>query len=249
MSTAFIAVVAIVVGLLVGTTSVGGVILIPALVAWGGVDVHRAAATTLASFLPIGGLAAWLFWKKGSLNLNLVWPLALGALPCGYLGATLAARIPAQPLTLAIGILIVVASIAILRPPKSLAEAGARSRGREVALLMGIGAMAGVGSGLSGAGGPIFSVPLMLLAGYQPLVVIGAAMAFAIVAAISGSAANLQAGAIDFPLFGLLVACQLGGIVAGAKIAHALPVATLRKVAAWACVFAGVVMVLRAFSA
>jgi uncharacterized membrane protein YfcA len=245
VSTAFIVLTALVVGLAVGTTSIGGVILIPALVAWGGVDVHKAAATTLASFLPIGGLAAWLFARRGSVDWRLVWPLCLGAAPCGYLGATLAARIAAQPLSIAIGVLIVLASLMILRPPRAISPAAARSRPVECWLLAGMGALAGIGSGLSGAGGPIFSVPLMLLAGFAPLASIAAAMAFAIVAALSGSAANIQAGLIDFELFALLVVCQVAGIVAGVRLAHALPVAVLKQAVAWMCVLAGLLMIYR----
>ncbi|MSQ63508.1 MAG: hypothetical protein EXR33_06700 [Betaproteobacteria bacterium] len=41
------------------------------------------------------------------------------------------------------------------------------------AVLVGLGALCGLGSGITGAGGPLFSVPLMLLLGFAPLVAIG----------------------------------------------------------------------------
>lgn len=41
------------------------------------------------------------------------------------------------------------------------------------AVLVGLGALCGLGSGITGAGGSLFSVPLMLLLGFAPLVAIG----------------------------------------------------------------------------
>src|SRR5690606_30078479 len=61
MSPVLLAVAALVVGLFIGTTSVGGVMLIPALIFWGGLEVHQAAATLLASSLFTGALGTWLY--------------------------------------------------------------------------------------------------------------------------------------------------------------------------------------------
>ncbi len=244
-SLALLAVVALVVGLSIGSTSIGGVLLVPALMAWGGLAVHAAAATTLASAFFTGTYAAWLYSRRGSMPWVLVWPLCAGGLPGGWLGAAAAAHIAARPLTAAIGALIVTASLAALSPPRGTGAAR-RSPTTERALLVAIGAGAAFCAGLSGAGGPIFSVPAMLLAGFAPLATIGAGMGFTIVSAASGTAANLAAGAIDATMLAVVSVLQLVGIAAGVRLAHTLPVAMLRRVAISLCIFAGAAMIARA---
>lgn len=234
---------ALLVGAFIGTTGVGGVLLIPVLIVPGGLTVHQAAATMLASMLFIGLLGSWLFLRRGSLDLRQAWPVCAGAALSGYLGALTAAQVSPRPLAVVIGALIVAAGALILRPPPVLVHP--RGRRAERALLLGVGAAAGFGSGLSGAGGPIFSVPMMIALGFGTLGTIGVAQSLLIVAAISGSAANLQANTVDFPLLALITVFQLAGLWVGVGYAHSLPVARLRQGAAWLCVLAGALMVAR----
>ena len=56
------------IGLLVGATSIGGVLLVPALVFVWGIEVHAAVATSMASFMLGGLVAALLFGRHGSVN-------------------------------------------------------------------------------------------------------------------------------------------------------------------------------------
>ncbi|TAK87699.1 MAG: sulfite exporter TauE/SafE family protein [Betaproteobacteria bacterium] len=245
-SVVLLAGVALTVGVFIGTSGIGGVLLIPVLVHPVGLSVHHAVATALASFLFIGSAGTWLFARRGSLEWQLIWPVCAGAAFAGYIGARFAAQIEARPLALVIGLLIIGASVLILRPPPVLAPRGVRAPRRERLVLGGVGLTAGFGSGLSGAGGPIFSVPLMIALGFPPLATVGAAQGLQIVAALSGSAANLQAGAINAHALALIVVFQLAGLVAGVRLAHALSSAALRQVAAWLCVGAGVLMVFRA---
>lgn len=240
----FVAATALVVGAFIGTTGIGGVLLIPLLIAPGGLTVHQAAATTLASMLCIGILGTWMFLRRGSLDARRAWPVCAGAAFAGYLGAMAAAQIAPRPLALVIGALIVAAGVLILRPPPVLV----RARGARIErwLLLAVGMVAGFGSGLSGAGGPIFSVPLMIALGFATLAAVGVAQALLIVAAVSGSLANLQADVVDIPALALITIFQLAGLSVGARLAHSLPVATLRRTAAWLCIAAGALMVLRA---
>jgi uncharacterized membrane protein YfcA len=245
---ALLTVAALAVGLLIGTTSVGGVMLIPALIVWGGLEVHQAAATVLASCVFAGGMGTWLFSRRGTFDWRLVWPLCVGAVPAGYGGALLAARVEGASLAMIIGVLIIVASALILRPPPVLAVPLARTRAAETAVLLGVGTTAGFGSGLSGAGGPIFSTPMMMMLRFPPLAAIGASQAMMLVAAASGSAAHLFTGAIVPGMLALIAFCQLVGVAAGVRLAHTLPTAVLRRLAAWLCVAAGAMMVLRSIA-
>ena len=245
-SFALLALVALGVGLFIGISGVGGVLLIPAMIYAAGLSVHQAVATALASFFFIGSAGTWLFARRGTLQWRLIWPVCTGAVLAGYGGARLAAQIDARALALVIGLLIVGASVLILRPPRVLLPGQERTAGRERLILGAIGLSAGFGSGLSGAGGPIFSVPLVIAAGFHPLATVGVAQTLQIVAAFSGSVANLQAGTIDGRALAVIVTLQLLGLSAGVRLAHTLSPITLRKVAAWLCVGAGALMISRA---
>ena len=242
---ALVAATAFGVGVTMGATSIGAVLLVPVLMAFAGMPVHVAAGTVLASGIATASLAAWLHARRGAVQWRLVWPLCIGGVPGGWLGASLAAGVPARPLAAVIGALIVVASLAALRPQPRVAGAP-RTRFAEDAVLVGIGAAAGVCAGLSGAGGPIFSVPMMLAAGFAPLATVGASTAFTLAAAGSGTVANPRGSLVDLGALAAMTPFLLAGIVTGVRIAHALPVPHLRRAAIGLCILAGALMVGRA---
>jgi uncharacterized membrane protein YfcA len=234
--------VAVVVGLFIGTVGVGGVLLIPFLVLLGGLDIHAAAATALFSFLFTGLAGTWLYQRRGSIDWRMALLVCAGALVFGYLGAAVAAHIDSRPLTLLIAAIIIFAGIyAFLDFP--LKNPPAR-HGRLT--LFTVGVVSGFGSGLSGAGGPLFSVPLMVILGFAPLAAIGVSQVLQIVAALSGSAASLQDGRIDFALAAWVAAFELAGVAAGVRLAHSVSATVLRRLAAALCVAVGSFMLFRA---
>jgi len=243
---ALVAATAFGVGVTMGSTSIGAVLLVPVLMALAGMPVHIAAGTVLASGIATASLAVWLHARRGAVQWRLVWPLCIGGIPGSWLGASLAASVPARPLTAVIGVLIVVASFAALRPPPQVAGTP-RTRFAEDAVLVGIGAIAGVCAGLSGAGGPIFTLPMMLAAGFAPLAVVGASTAFTLAASGSGTVANLRTSLLDLGALAAMTPFLLAGIATGVRIAHALPVPLLRRLAIGLCILAGALMVWRAF--
>ena len=231
----------------IGTVGVGGVLLIPFLVLLGGLGIHAAAATALFTFLFTGLLGSYLFQRRGSISWRLTLPVCAGALVFGYLGTTAAARIEARALTVVIAVIIVVAGIYMLLPPRNPGRAPRDGRGAaDVPVLIAVGAASGFGSGLSGAGGPLFSVPMMVILGFAPLAAVGASQVLQIVAALSGSAASLQDGRIDFALAAWVTGFELAGVAAGVRLAHAVSALVLRRMAAALCVAVGTFMLLRA---
>src|SRR2546430_10511364 len=60
---------------------------------------HQAAATSLFTFLFTGLLGTWLYQRRGSIDWRVAVPVCAGALIFGYLGAAVAARIDARPLS------------------------------------------------------------------------------------------------------------------------------------------------------
>jgi uncharacterized membrane protein YfcA len=225
---------------------VGGILLIPPLVWLGGLGIHQAAATALFSFLFTGMLGTWLFQKRGSIDWNMTIPVCAGAVVFSYLGAMVNSMVEARALALIIAALIVFAGVYILLPSKRGAHEFRDGRGAaQQALLLMVGALAGFGSGLSGAGGPLFSVPMMLVLGFVPLTAIGTSQVLQIIAAVSGTVGNLQYGSVDFITAGWITLFELAGVVAGTRAAHAVSVAVLRRMAAGLCIAVGLFMLVR----
>ena len=244
---ALLALIAVVVGFFIGAVGVGGVLLIPALVLLGGLDIHQASATALFTFLFTGVLGTWLFSRRGSIDWRLAVAVLAGSAIFSYLGAMANSRIDPRPLTLIIAAIIVFSGVYVLLPSR---HADGRYRdGRGAAqqvLLACIGAGAGFGSGLSGAGGPLFSVPLMLAFGFPPLASIGTGQVLQIVVAALGTVGNLQFGSIDYTVAGWVVGFLLLGVLIGTRAAHALGVKALRRMAAGLCIAVGLFMLVRA---
>lgn len=247
VSAALLAAVALAVGFFIGAVGVGGVLLIPFLVLLGGLDIHSAAATALFTFLFTGLLGTWLFQRRGSIRWRLAIPVCIGATLAGYAGAAVAGRIDARPLTLLIAAIIMVAGLWILRPASPGASVRDGTRRGDTAALLGVGAASGFGSGLSGAGGPLFSVPMMVLLGFSPLVAIGVSQVIQIVAAVSGSLASIQDQRIHGSLAAWVTVFELAGVVAGTRFAHSVDAGLLRRIAAWLCIAVAALMAVRAW--
>ncbi len=241
---ALIAAAGLLVGLFIGTVGVGGILLVPALVYLGGLGVHAASATALFTFLFTGIVGTALYQRRGSIDWRITTPVCAGAVAFSVLGAWAASRLGARPLALVIAALVILAGVQLLRPARRAGHRDGRAPG-ERAMLLGIGAVSGFGSGLSGAGGPLFSVPVMVLAGFVPLAAVGSGQVLQIVAALSGSAGHLAYGTIDLRMAGWLTAFELAGVVAGVRLAHAVSVRTLRRLAAALCIGVGALMLWR----
>jgi len=246
MTAALLAAVAVAVGFFIGSVGVGGVLLIPTLTLLGGLEIHRASATALFTFCFTGLLGTWLFYRRGSMDWRMTAPVCAGSVLFSYLGAMLNSRVEPRPLALIIAAIIVFAGLYVLLPARR-GEGGFRgTRGPAAqALLACVGAAAGLGSGLSGAGGALFSVPMMIALGFMPLAAIGTSQVLQIVVALSGTLGNLQFGSLDFRAAAWVSAFSLAGVALGAHAAHAVGAAVLRRMAAGLCIAVGLFMLAR----
>jgi hypothetical protein len=241
-----LAAVAVVVGFFIGAVGIGGVLLIPALTVLGGLSIHEAAATALFTFLFTGIAGTGLFLRRGSISWRITIPVCAGALLFAYVGAWANSRIGSAALAIFIALVIVAAGVYILVAPQS---AGGRrrdgaGRGERTELAL-VGVVSGFGSGLSGAGGPLFSVPIMVMLGFVPLAAIGTSQVLQIIAALSGSIGNLQFGSINFGVAWWVTLAELAGVVLGVRLAHAVSMRVLRGMAATLCIVVGLAMLAR----
>jgi uncharacterized membrane protein YfcA len=245
LADAGLAAVAVAVGLLIGTVGVGGVLMVSFLALFGGLSIHQAAATSLFTFLFTGILGTWLYQRRGSIAWRVAAPVCAGALVFGYAGAAAAASLDARPLAVIIALVIVGAGVYIFVPQRAAPHSRDGRGWREQLLLTSVGAASGFGSGFSGAGGPLFSVPFMVILRYVPLTAVATSQVLQIVAATSGSIGNLRHEFIDFRIAALVTVFELAGVMVGVRLAHAASALALRRLAGVLCVGTGGLLLLR----
>jgi uncharacterized membrane protein YfcA len=230
-------------GTAVGATGNGGVLMIPALWLLLGVPLRDAMGTVLAASAANGALAAWLYFRRGSIRWPIAIPLCAGALVSGFAGGTINPHLPAPLLIKGLGAVMAAScGWTFLRRGEPADEARARRRAPQ---LFGVGFVSGLAAGLTGAGGPLVSVPLMTALAFPFLATVAASQVLQLVASASGAAAFWRAGSIDLQMLALIVPLQLLGIWAGVRLAHRIDVALARKVLAALGVLVGVVLVWR----
>jgi uncharacterized membrane protein YfcA len=97
----------------------------------------------------------------------------------------------------------------------------------------------GFGSALSGTGGPLILVPILIWLDVPVLTAIGLSQAIQLPIALLATAGNFFSGNLDATLGVLLAAGLAIGTFVGAKIAHAVPRAALRRAVAMVLVVVG----------
>ncbi len=233
------------IGAVIGATGVGGVLLIPALMYMGGLGTHQAMATALFSFLFTGILATWSFQRHGSINWAVTLPVCIGSLISGCAGAFAGARVSAPSLNLLLAAVIVGSSLYSMFPSSKTTIAARLGRRGNRNLLLGVGVFTGFLCGMTGAGGGIVSLPLMLLLGFAPLVSIATGQVLQSIVALSGSVGNYANGFIDFSVVWPVAACELAGLAVGVRIAHIVPVGHLKRAASSICLAIGIFIAAR----
>ncbi|MDD2967721.1 MAG: sulfite exporter TauE/SafE family protein [Desulfovibrionaceae bacterium] len=232
---------AVLVGALIGTVGVGGILLIPALSAFAGLDTHQAMATALFSFIFTGILGTWLYQRHGSIDWHITLPVCAGGLVAGYFGSLANAYTSPTMLNILLSGVIIFAGIYALFPAKSRPIRTSAS----LPVLFAIGAAVGFGSGLTGVGGPVLSVPLMVILGFHPLTSIATSQVIQIAAACSGSLGNMGHGFIHFQTALWVTGLELIGVFAGVRLAHAIPASTLKKIVSVVCIIVGTFILIR----
>jgi uncharacterized protein len=237
-----IAATGIVIGIAIGAVGIGGVLLVPFLTLTLGIDVKRAIAAVLLSYVPSCIVAVALYARRGSIPWREAGLLCLAALPTAWLGAQAAQQAPSTLLEAAIGVLLLAGGVYALLPPRATVTGRRRLA---PATLLGLGGGTGFVAALTGAGGAFVLLPVLLLLDTPVLAAIGLGQAIMLPIAGLASLANIVAGIMDIGLAAGLAAALTLGIAIGTPIAHALPQLLLRRLLGSVVVLAGLAMILR----
>lgn len=244
MFSPLLVVIVVAVGILIGGVGIGGVLLVPALKYIGSVPVHIAIPVCMVGYIITGSVGALIYAKHGTINWALAIQICIGALPGAYLGSFILPYISATILELVIGILILVSGLDTFIRPKKQIETRLPSSNTE---LISIGFITGIGSALTGTGGPLLLIPILLWRQAPILTAIGLSQAIQVPISLTATAGNFMHSAVDFKL-GLVLGLILGiGAFAGAKLAHYLPIELVKKFVAMLLVGVGLFILFKFF--
>ena len=223
----------------------GGLIIVPALV-WiftayhfpPEVVTHLAIGTSLATIIITSISSMSAHNKRGGVRWDIWRNMAIGLVVGSLVGAGIAEKIDGQSLQAIIGVgaLLVAMNMLFVRNKEQLGKP-MPSKGVQV----GAGTGIGLASAIFGIGGGSLTVPFLNWAGLSMKQAVGTSAACGLPIAIAGALGfawfgknveNLPAGTIGFVhISGFLCISVVSFIMAkvGAKIAHQLPAATLKR--------------------
>jgi len=235
-----------IVGFLAGLLGIGGgMTLVPVLAAMFSAQhfapshtVHLALGTGMASILFTSTASVRAHHRLGGVDWSLVRRLGPAMVAGTLLSTALSGWVPQRALALAFAAIVYAGATHILIGRKT---AAARSLPGTPALLS-VGLAIGVVAGLVSAGGAFMTVPFMLFCGVAMTTAIGTGAALGVPVAAVGTigyvfsgwrVADLPALSLGFVFVPALLAIVAGSVLTapiGARTAHRVPVATLRRV-------------------
>ena len=231
-------------GTLIGTVGVGGILLTPLLIYSIGTELHIAQATSSFSFLFTGIVGVIAYARRKSIDWLRVFWISIGIIPAALLGARVNTILSSNSLTAILAGLIIFSGYNALSQREN---DGKFSKNLSKIVLILIGIAVGFGSSLTGTGGPVLLMPLLLFLGFMVLAAVGISQAIQLPIAIFASIGFILFGQIDFSLGITLGIVQSVGVIIGAIIAHSLPQAKLRVVVAITLIGVGLLMIGRLF--
>lgn len=209
---ALLVVVGVLGGVLSGFFGVGGgTVMVPLLIWLMGMDQRRAAATSLVAIVPTAVVGAVTYAAGGHVAIMAGVLLSAGAIGGALLGSRLLRRLPLGVLRwMFIGLLGFAAVETLLEIPSRDASISVTPTSGAMLLLVGV--LMGVASGLFGVGGGIVAVPILIAGfGSSDLLAKGTSLLAMIPTALTGSVVNVRAGLVT----------AADGLVAGAAAAVA----------------------------
>ena len=237
--------VAVIVGIMIGAIGIGGVLLVPTLTYVLGLGIHVAIATAMFTYLFSGAVGVFEYARQDSIHWSMALWLCLGGMPGAYLGAAMTWVTPGVILEGLIGLLVLLSGFQALRGSSDAAESVASLS--PIPLVV-IGLVTGFGSSISGTGGPLVLIPILIWMQVPILTAVGLSQVIQIPIALLATTGNLMFGRSEWLIgFGVAVLLMLGVIV-GARIAHRVSRVTLKRFIAVALLLVGASMLVRAIT-
>ena len=252
-----ILIVGIIAGVMSGLFGIGGgIIMVPSLIAFFGMGMLNANATSLAAMLlPVGILGVVTFYKAGYINVrNALW-ISLGLLSGSFFGAELAVSVDVKVLSKLYAAFLLYVAIGYLDIPKLLwgkkhekvvlPPANGENIKYSFWLFIALGIFAGVIAGLFGKGGGLVIVPMLIkFFKYDAKAATATSLAaLQLPVGLPSVIVYAQSGYLNWLYAGLMALGIVFGVFFGTKLAIKLPASMFKKVYAFFLLGVAVYMV------
>lgn len=227
------------VGWSIGICGIAGFLLPMLYTAALGYSVELALAASFLAFLVSGVIGSVNYYKAGNLAVKECLKLSVGSIIGAYAGVILQGMITQSAAKTILYLVVLVSGISILyrlwqemhRATGADEQAGGAAKIVEnTCFLIALGCVTGAICSLSGAGGPILVMPLLVMLGISPRVAVGIALlnsVFIAVPACIGYLGRVDVGQVWRLM--LLVCVSHGmGVLIGSQMANVVPVNALK---------------------
>lgn len=203
------------VGALVGLCGVAGFLLPMFYTAALGMSVSESLALSFAAFILSGALGSLNYRKAGNLNLRFGLKLSAGSLLGAVLGVKLNFIIPEEKVKLLLYAVVLLSGISILLRKEGGNKEEKRRKfsiEKNLPATLLLGFVTGALCAMSGAGGPVLVMPLLVAAGIPVRTAVGAALFNSVFIGIPSAAGYLSQCSLKTLLPVLLTALAAHGI-------------------------------------
>jgi uncharacterized membrane protein YfcA len=200
-----------------------------------GIPIRISIPAALAAYILSGIVATAVFGQQKSIRWDMAGWLCAGATPAAFAGAWTVSVVDPLVLEACLGLLTLLSGLNSLRRQESDGIPTASRKG-----LLIIGAGTGFLSSLTGTGGPVVLVPILISMRFPVLTAVGLSQPIQLPVAIAATAGNLTYGRLDLILAGILAATLTIGSWGGARLAHVMPRAVLRRIVSVVLVLIGI---------
>jgi len=251
-----ILIVGIIAGIMSGLFGIGGgIIMVPSLIAFFGMGMLNANATSLAAMLlPVGVLGVVTYYKAGYINVrNALW-ISVGLLSGSFFGAELAVSVDVKVLSKLYAVFLLYVAVGYLDIPKLFRRKKLQKVENPVTgenkyyafwIFICLGIFAGVIAGLFGKGGGLVIVPILIkFFRYDAKAASATSLAaLQLPVGLPSVIVYAQAGYLNWLYAGLMALGIVFGVFFGTKLAIKLPATTFKKVYAFFLLGVAVYMV------
>ncbi|SCK47311.1 hypothetical protein H181DRAFT_04216 [Streptomyces sp. WMMB 714] len=219
----------------IGITAVGpgGVLPTIGMFLLTGLPPAGVAGTAIATHIATGALGTAAYTRSGQLRepgtRRIALVLSAVAVAGAPLGVFLNTLVSGQGFAVLLAAAVAVTGFLVwVRERRAVPESEDRPVRLRPATAVAVGFTVSVAAGLFGLGGPMLSVPLLVLCGLPLLPALAAAQAQSVIIAGAGTVGYAVHGSIDWPLALLVGLPELAGVMIGWKIARVVPVRKLK---------------------
>lgn len=227
----------LIVGGFIGMTGVAGFLLPMLYAGYLEMSVPESLALSFCAFLISGILGSWNYYKQKNLDVKLAVRLGIGSLAGALAGVALNSFIPEDKVKILLYAVVLLSGISILlrkenkTVPKKADAEGGNLLGNHLTAPLLLGAVTGAICSLSGAGGPVLVMPLLVMFGVSVRTAVGVALfdsIFIAIPSIAGYVMQTDVSGLLAPLFVAVITHGIG-VYAGSLQAERIRQDILKK--------------------